>query len=62
MADEILDKMKRGVYYPGNYLGKKSDLENLVARGYLERMDSSLLYGPDSPPNYCLTGEGCLQK
>jgi len=62
MTDAILQKMKRGVYYPGNYLGNKSHLETLVERGYLERMDSSFLCGPDSPPNYCLTDEGCLKK
>jgi len=62
MSDQILDKMKKGVYYPGNHLGKKEQLENLVQKGYLERMDGSFLCGPDSPPNYCLTDEGCRQK
>ena len=62
MTDDILDKMKKGVYYPGNYLGKKMDLKDLVAKGYLECMDGSYLCGPDSPPNYCLTDEGCLRK
>jgi hypothetical protein len=62
MTDEILQKMKRGVYYPGNHLGTKNKLDVLVEKGYLERMDGSFLCGPDSPPNYCLTDEGCLQK
>lgn len=62
MTDDILQKMKRGVYYPGNHLGNKNHLEELVQKGYLERMDGSFLCGPDSPPNYCLTDEGCLQK
>jgi hypothetical protein len=62
MKDQILEKMKKGVYYPGNHLGKKDDLENLVEKGYLERMDGSFLCGPDSPPNYCLTNEGCREK
>ena len=62
MTDDILNKMKKGVYYPGNYLGKKVDLKDMVAKGYLERMDGPFLCGPDSPPNYCLTDEGCLQK
>lgn len=62
MKEEILAKMKKGVYYPGNHLGKKNDLENLVEKGYLERMDGSFLCGPDSPPNYCLTDAGCREK
>jgi len=62
MTDEILKKMKRGVYYPGNHLGKKNELAALVEKGYLESMDGSFLCGPDSPPNYCLTDEGCRQK
>jgi hypothetical protein len=62
MTEEILQKMRRGVYYPGNHLGNKNKLEVLVEKGYLERMDGSFLCGPDSPPNYCLTDEGCLQK
>jgi len=62
MKDQILEKMKKGVYYPGNHLGKKDELENLVQKGYLERMDGSFLCGPDSPPNYCLTDEGCREK
>ena len=62
MTDEIFEKMKRGLYYPGNHLGKKKELETLVEKGYLERMDGSFLCGPDSPPNYCLTDEGCRLK
>ena len=62
MKDEILEKMKRGVYYPGSHLGRKNDLETMVEKGYLEQMDGSFLCGPNSPPNYCLTDEGCRQK
>jgi hypothetical protein len=29
MTDEILQKMRRGVYYPGNHLGNKTKLEGL---------------------------------
>jgi hypothetical protein len=62
MKDEIFGKMKKGVYYPGNHLGKKDELNKLVEEGYLERMDGSFLCGPDSPPNYCLTEKGCRLK
>ena len=62
MKNQILEKMKKGVYYPGNHLGKKDELEDLVEKGYLERMDGSFLCGPDSPPNYCLTDKACRQK
>jgi len=62
MKEEILVKMKRGVYYPGNHLGKRKDLENLVTDGYLERMEESFFCGPNSEPPYCLTNEGCLEK
>ena len=62
MTDEILEKMKRGVYYPGNHLGKKRELKILVENGYLQRMDASFLCGPDSEPNYCLTKEGLRHK
>lgn len=62
MLDEILAKMTRSVYYPGNHLGRQHELDELVEKGYLERADSSFLCGPDSPPNYCLTEKGCCQK
>jgi len=62
MTDEILEKMKKGVYYPGNYLGKRSELSIMEAQGYLQRMDGSLLCGPDSEPNYCLTDKGLHSK
>ena len=58
MTDKIFEKMKRGVYYPGNHLGKRDELANLVEKGYLIRMDGSFLCGPDSEPNYCLTDKG----
>lgn len=57
--DKILEKMKRGVYYPGNHLGKREELAQLVAAGLIERMDASFLCGPDSAPTYCLTPSGC---
>jgi len=62
MTDKILEKMKKGVYYPGNYLGKREELADLVKKGYLNRMDGSFLCGPDSEPNYCLTDKGLLYK
>jgi hypothetical protein len=62
MVDEILEKMEKGVYYPGNHLGKKKELKDLVAKGYLHRMDGSFICGPDSPPNYCLTNKGLHHK
>jgi hypothetical protein len=62
MTDEILEKMETGVYYPGNYLGKKTKLSDLVDKGFLQRMDGSFLCGPDSEPNYCLTPKGVLHK
>jgi hypothetical protein len=62
MTDKILEKMKRGVYYPGNYLGKRQILADLVDKGYLNRMDGSFLCGPDSEPNYCLTDKGLCYK
>jgi len=62
MTEKILEKMKRGVYYPGNHLGKKGELSNLVEKGYLQRMDGSFLCGPDSQPNYCLTDKGLSFK
>ena len=54
--------MKKDVYYPGNHLGKKDKLVELVAKGYLHRMDGSFLCGPDSEPNYCLTEKGVLSR
>ena len=62
MPDEILEKMKKGVYYPGNYLGKRSELSELVERGYIHRMDGSFICGPDSEPNYCMTDKGVKYK
>ena len=62
MSDKILEKMKKGVFYPGNYLGKKTELSILVEKGYLQRMDGSFLCGPDSEPNYCLTDKGLQDK
>lgn len=62
MTDKILDKMKQGVYYPGNYLGRKNELSILEDKGYLQRMDESFLCGPDSEPNYCLTDRGWHSK
>jgi hypothetical protein len=41
MNHEILVKMKRGVYYPGNHLGKRKDLNTLVTEGFLEPMEGS---------------------
>jgi hypothetical protein len=58
MTEKILDKMKKGVYYPGNHLGKRGELSDLVKKGYLQKMDGSFLCGPDSEPNYCLTDKG----
>jgi len=62
MRDKILDKMKKGVYYPGNHLGKATELTNLVKAGYLSRMDGSFICGPESEPNYCLTDKGVHSK
>ena len=62
MRNEILTKMKNGVYYPGNHLGNRNDLALLEERGYLQRMDGSFLCGPDSEPNYCLTKKGLKKK
>jgi hypothetical protein len=59
MRDKILSLMKRGVYYPGHHLGPRERLDLLVAQGYLERMDSSFLCGPDSEPAYRLSDRGC---
>jgi len=54
LSRPILEKMKRGVYYPGHHLGTREELEQLVMEGVLERMDASFLCGPDSEPTYCL--------
>jgi hypothetical protein len=62
MTDEILGKMEKNVYYPGNHLGKKQILRGLVEKGLLHRMDGSFLCGPDSEPNYRLTDKGILHK
>ena len=62
MTDKILEKMKKGVYYPGNHLGKRNELSVLEKNGYLHRMDGSFLCGPDSEPNYCLTDKGLDSK
>lgn len=62
MKQEILVKMTRGVYYPGNHLGKRKDLNDLVSEGLLERMDGSFFCGPDNEPSYCLTEKGCHEK
>jgi hypothetical protein len=62
MADEILEKMKKGVYYPGHHLGKKQKLKDLVDKGYLHCMDVSFLCGPNSEPNYRLTDKGILRR
>jgi len=62
MKPDILVKMTRGVYYPGNHLGKNKDLEELVTEGLLERMQGSLFCGSDNQAPYCLTDEGCREK
>jgi hypothetical protein len=62
MIDPILDKMKKGVYYPGHHLGDREALADLVVKGQIERMDASFLCGPDSEPAYCLTAAGCRLK
>ena len=65
MTDEILEKMKRGVYYPGSHLGRKNELETMVEKGYLEQMDGTFLCGPDSPPkaeNFSLVASSYLAE
>ena len=62
MKQEILVKMKRGVYYPGNHLGKRKDLDNMVTDGFLERMEGSFFCGADNEPSYCMTDKGCREK
>jgi hypothetical protein len=62
MTDPILDKMKKGVYYPGHHLGEREKLAELLVEGHIERMDASFLCGPDSEPAYRLTASGCRLK
>ncbi len=62
MPLRILQKMQKGVYYPGHLLGTREALAALVTQGLLERMDASFLCGPDSEPAYCLTPDGCRLK
>ncbi len=58
----VLRKMQKGVFYPGHHLGNRETLAELAARGIIERMDASLLCGPDSEPAYCLTPAGSRLK
>jgi len=58
MKQEILVKMQKGVYYPGNHLGKRKELDNLVTEGLLEPMDGSIFCGADNQPSYCLQWTG----
>ena len=62
MTYHILNKMKKGAYYPGHHLGDREELAELVVKGHIERMDASFLCGPDSEPAYCLTASGCRLK
>ncbi len=62
MPLRILNKMKKGVYYPGHLLGHREVLTDLATQGLIERMDASFLCGPDSEPAYCLTPAGCRLK
>lgn len=62
MKQDILRKMQRGVYYPGNHLGKRKDLDNLVTEGLLEPMAGAFVCGPDNQPSYCLTDKGYHEK
>ena len=62
MKQEILVKMQKGVYYPGNHLGKRRDLNSMVTEGLLERMDGSFFCGSDNQPSYCLTDKGFNEK
>jgi hypothetical protein len=62
MKQDILIKMQRGVYYPGNHLGKRKDLDSLVIEGFLEPMEGSFVCGPDNQPSYCLTDKGYQEK
>ncbi|MGD8961373.1 MAG: hypothetical protein PVH43_02590 [Desulfobacterales bacterium] len=62
MKQDILLKMQKGVYYPGNHLGNRKDLDSLVTEGLLEPMEGSFVCGPDNQPSYCLTDKGCCEK
>ena len=62
MTDEILEKMKKGVYYPRNHLGKKQKIKILLEKGYLHRMDGASICGVGSEPNYRLTDKGLHRK
>ncbi|MBW2435593.1 MAG: hypothetical protein JRF36_18435 [Deltaproteobacteria bacterium] len=62
MKQDILLKMQKGVYYPGNHLGPRKDLNVLVNEGLLEPMEGRFVCGPDNQPSYCLTDKGCLEK
>ena len=62
MKQDILLKMQKGVYYPGNHLGNRKDLNNLVIEGLVEPMEGSFVCGPDNQPSYCLTDKGCRAK
>ena len=62
MKQEILLKMQKGVYYPGNHLGRRKDLDNMVIEGFLEPMKESFVCGPNNQPSYCLTDKGCRAK
>jgi hypothetical protein len=62
MKQDILLKMQKGVYYPGNHLGNRRDLDSLVIEGLVEPMEGSFVCGPDNQPSYCLTDRGCREK
>ena len=62
MKQDILLKMQKGVYYPGNHLGNIRDLDSLVIEGLVEPMEGSFVCGPDNQPSYCLTDKGCREK
>lgn len=62
MKQDILLKMQKGVYYPGNHLGRRKDLDTLVTEGLLEPMEGCFVCGCDNQPSYCLTDKGCLEK
>jgi hypothetical protein len=62
MTIKILEKMKKGVYYPANFLGKRTELSTLEEKGYLQRLDGSFICGPDSEPTYCITDKGLHSK